>query len=39
MPPRHMIDRLPEKEQAVFRKLYAGKTSQKLYRLYEYHSI
>ena len=39
MTPQSMIDQLPEKEQAVFRKLYAGKTSQKLYRLYEYHSI
>ena len=39
MTPQSMIDRLPEKEQPVFRKLYAGKTSQKLYRLYEYHSI
>ncbi len=39
MTPQHMIDRLPEKEQAIFRKLYAGKTAQKLYRLYEYHSI
>ena len=39
MTPQSMIDQLPEKEQAVFRKLYAGKTSQKLYRLYEYRSI
>ena len=39
MTPQSMIDQLPEKEQPVFRKLYAGKTSQKLYRLYEYHSI
>lgn len=39
MTPQHMIDQLPKKEQPVFRKLYAGKTSQKLYRLYEYHSI
>ena len=39
MTPQHMIDQLPTKEQPVFRKLYAGKTSQKLYRLYEYRSI
>lgn len=39
MTPQFMIDQLPEKEQGIFRKLYAGKTSQKLYRLYEYHSI
>ena len=39
MTPQPMIDQLPTKEQVIFRKLYAGKTSQKLYRLYEYHSI
>ena len=39
MTPQSMIDQLPEKEQGIFRKLYAGKTSQKLYRLYEYRSI
>ena len=39
MTPQHMIDQLPAKEQAVFRKLYAGKMAQKLYRLWEYHSI
>jgi len=39
MTPQHMIDRLPAKEQAVFRKLYAGKMAQRLYRLWEYHSI
>ena len=39
MTPQHMIDQLPTKEQPVFRKLYAGKTSQKLYRHYEYRSI
>lgn len=39
MTPQLMIDQLQSKEQAIFRKLYAGKTSQKLYRLYEYHSI
>ena len=39
MTPQHMIDQLPEMEQAVFRKLYAGKMAQKLYRLWEYHSI
>ena len=39
MTPQHMIDQLPTKEQGIFRKLYAGKTSQTLYRLYEYRSI
>lgn len=39
MTPQSMIDQLPSKEQAIFRKLYAGKMAQKLYRLYEYHSI
>ena len=39
MTPQHMIDRLQGREKAVFRRLYAGKMAQKLYRLYEYHSI
>ena len=39
MTPQHMIDQLADKEQAIFRRLYAGKMAQKLYRLYEYHSI
>jgi len=39
MTPQAMIDQLPSKEQAIFRKLYAGKMAQSLYRLYEYHSI
>ena len=39
MTPQHMIDRLQGREKAVFRKLYAGKMAQKLYRLWEYHSI
>jgi len=39
MTPQHIIDRLQGREKAAFRKLYAGKMAQKLYRLYEYHSI
>jgi len=39
MTPQPMIDQLPEKERAIFRRLYAGKMAQSLYRLYEYHSI
>ena len=39
MTPQPMIDQLPEKEKAIFRRLYAGKMAQSLYRLYEYHSI
>lgn len=36
MTPEDRICQLPEKEQTIFRKLYAGKISRKLYRLYEY---
>lgn len=36
MTPRRYIDRLSGMERAVFQRLYAGKMSQKLYRLYEY---
>ena len=39
MTPQNLIDQLPVNEQKLFRKLYAGKMAQKLYRLYEYHSI
>ena len=39
MTPQHMIDQLPAKEQKLFRKLYAGKMAQRLYRLWEYRSI
>lgn len=36
MTPDDLIAQLPRKEQWLFRKLYAGKTSKKLYRLYEF---
>ena len=36
MTPEEMISQLPAKEQWIFRKLYAGKTARKMYRLYEY---
>lgn len=36
MTPQHMIDQLKGAEKLIFRKLYAGKMSEKLYRLYEY---
>lgn len=38
MTPSHLIDALPAKERAVFRRLYAGKMARKLYHLYEYES-
>ena len=37
MTPQHYIDALQGMERTIFRKLYAGNFSQKLYRLYEYH--
>lgn len=36
MTPSDMIDELAGMEKTVFKKLYAGKMSEKLYRLYEY---
>lgn len=36
MTPQGYIDQLHGTEKAIFRKLYAGKMSEKLYRLYEY---
>ena len=36
MTPDDLIVQLPPKEQKLFRKLYAGRFSKKLYRLYEY---
>lgn len=39
MTPGEYIDQLSGMEKAIFRKLYAGKMSEKLYRLYEYRSI
>ena len=34
--PKHLIDQLKGWEKFVFKNLYAGKTSKKLYKLYEY---
>ena len=36
MTPRYLIDELSGLEKHIFKKLYAGKLSEKLYRLYEY---
>ena len=36
MTPQHMIGQLPKREQIIFRKLYAGGISRKMYRLYEF---
>ena len=36
MTPQKYIDELAGLEKTIFRKLYAGKTAKKLYRLYEY---
>jgi O-methyltransferase involved in polyketide biosynthesis len=36
--PDHLINELNDFERVVFKKLYAGKTAQKLYKLYEYES-
>ena len=37
MTPQKYIDELAGLEKTIFRKLYAGKTAKKLYRLYEYN--
>ena len=34
--PEHLINQLSGMEKAIFRKLYAGKTSEKLYKLYRF---
>lgn len=39
MTPQVLIDELSGAEKWVFEKLYAGKISRKLYRLYEYHTV
>ena len=36
MTPDWLIDQLPKKEQWIFRKLFAGKMANRIYRLYEY---
>ena len=36
MTPESMIQELPKLEQRIFRKLFAGKTAKKFYRMYEY---
>ena len=38
MTPEALIEELSPMEQKIFRSLYAGKTAQKLYRMYEYRS-
>ncbi len=38
MTPENMIDELIGMEKHIFKKVYAGKTSRKMYRLYEYGS-
>ena len=38
MTPGHLIDELTGLERTVFRNLYAGKTAEKLYRMYEYQT-
>lgn len=38
MTPEEAIAQLPRKEQGIFRKLYAGRMSKKLYRIYEYRA-
>ena len=39
MTPRQLIDELFGMEKRIFEKLYAGKMSQKLYKMYEYESV
>jgi len=38
MTPQSFIDQLTGMERSVFQRLYAGKMSRKLYRLYEYRT-
>lgn len=38
MTPRHLILQLPKRDQRIFRTLYAGSMSKRLYRLYEFQS-
>lgn len=38
MTPQSLIAQLPKGEQGIFRKLYAGGISRKMYRLYEFHA-
>ena len=38
MTPNHLIDALTGLERTLFRNLYAGKTAEKLYRMYEYQT-
>ena len=39
MTPQHYIDQLAGIEKMIFEKIYAGKMSEKLYRLYEFRSV
>jgi hypothetical protein len=38
MTPEEMIDELKGMEKVIFKKVYAGKISKKMYRLYEFTS-
>jgi hypothetical protein len=38
MTPQHLILQLPKRDQRIFRTLYAGSMSKRLYRLYEFLS-
>ena len=38
MTPQHLILQLPKRDQRIFRTLYAGSMSKRLYRLYEFQS-
>jgi O-methyltransferase involved in polyketide biosynthesis len=39
MTPSHLIAELPKSDRPIFSRLYAGKTSSKLYKLYEFESV
>lgn len=39
MTPQNLIDTLPKGERGIFRKLYAGGISEKMYRLYEFRTL
>lgn len=38
MTPKYLTDRLKGVEKLVFKKMYGGKISKKMYRIYEYKS-
>lgn len=39
MTPGYMVEELKGMEKAIFKKVYAGRVSKKMYRLYEYRSV